>query len=126
MEGLRVYIREVMYRKNLKAIDIESRSGGQIKDSYISDILNGKTKSISVDKVNALAQGLGVNSFEVFQAASGGNIQGQDDPWPSSLLVNTMTVIMHSPDLTAIVKSLIAMKPAKIKALRKQIEKSTK
>jgi len=30
--------------------------------------------------------------------------------------------VLESPDLIAIVKAIVAMKPAKIKALRKQIE----
>jgi len=122
MEELRVYIREVMHRKKLKGIDIEAQSGGQITDSYISDIINGKTKSISVEKINALAKGLGVDSFEVFQAASGISIIRKDDPWPSYALVTALQKIVSTPELTQIVQKLLSLKPAKLKALLKQLE----
>ena len=122
MEELRVYIREVMHRKSLRGIDIEAQSGGQITDSYISDIINGKTKSISVEKVNALAKGLGVDSFEVFQAASGISIIRKDDPWPSYALVTALQKIVYTPELTQIVQKLLSLKPARLKALLKQLE----
>jgi len=123
MEELRAYIREVMHRKNIKGIDIEARSGGQITNSYISDIINGKTKSISVEKVNALAKGMGVDSFEVFQAASGVAIIRKDDPWPSHALVTAIQRIVYTPELTQIVQKLLSLKPAKLKALLKRLEK---
>ena len=42
-----------------------------IGTSHIFDILSGKTKHISVDKLNALALGLGVDRVELFKIASG-------------------------------------------------------
>jgi transcriptional regulator with XRE-family HTH domain len=124
MSTLRDFLKEVMRQKNLKGIDIEARSEGKITNSYVSDILKGKTTNLSVEKINALAQGLGVDHVEVFKAASGEATQYQfEEPWPSNYLVETMQMIMSSPDLTAIVKSLTQLKPAKIKALRKQLEK---
>jgi transcriptional regulator with XRE-family HTH domain len=124
MDELRKYIREVMRQKNLRAIDIEARSDGEIKDSYISDILAGKTKTISVEKVNALAQGLGVDKVEVFKAASGDKVTYKsDDPWPGRVLMQTMQKIMDTPELTKIVKTLITLKPSKLKALLSQLEK---
>lgn len=123
MEELAAYLRDTMKAKGIKGVDIEARSGGKITNSYISDIINGNTKNISVEKVNALAEGLGVDSVEVFQAASGKRIVESKDWWPSYALLHTMQIVVANPDLTAIVKALVTMKPAKIKALRKQIEK---
>ena len=123
MEELRAYIREVMHRKNIKGIDIEARSGGQITNSYVSDITNGKTKSISVEKVNALAKGMDVDSYEVFQAASGVVITRKEDPWPSHALVTAIQRIVYTPELTQIIQKLLSFKPAKLKALLKQLEK---
>jgi len=123
MDELRAYIREVMYRKNLKGIDIEARSGGEITNSYISDIINGKTKSISVEKLNALAKGMDVDSYEIFQAASGVAITRKDDLWPSHALVTAIQKIVYSPELAKIVQILLTLKPTKLKALLKQLEK---
>jgi transcriptional regulator with XRE-family HTH domain len=122
METLRAYIKEVMRQKDLKGIEIEARSGGKITNSYISDIINGKTKSISVDKVNALAEGLGVDSFEVFTAASGRNVHKEGEPWSGFALIRIMEKVMQSQDLAAIVKIVSELKTAKVKALRKQLE----
>ena len=71
MEKLREYIRAVIKQKGLSVPEIAKRSGGTIKPSYIFDILSGKTKHISVTKLNALAKGLDVDSVELFKAASG-------------------------------------------------------
>jgi len=60
LKALRDYIEKVLAQKNLSRLQVEKRSKGKITDSYIKDILDGKTKSISVEKLNALAQGLGV------------------------------------------------------------------
>ena len=46
------------------------------------------------------------------------------DPWPGRTLVTIINQIVDNPDLTAIVKALTQLKPAKVKALRKQLEKS--
>jgi transcriptional regulator with XRE-family HTH domain len=71
MEKLREYLRAVMKQQDLSVPEIQKRSGNKIKQSYIFDILSGKTKHISVDKLNALALGLGVDSVELFKVASG-------------------------------------------------------
>lgn len=124
MKELRAYIREVMRQKNLKVKDIQAQSGGKIKDAYISDILSGKTKSIGVEKLIALAEGLGVDSLELFKAAAGNRVDySLNDPWPGRALLLTLQKIMDNPDLTALVKAAVDLKPAKLKALLKQLEK---
>jgi transcriptional regulator with XRE-family HTH domain len=105
-------------------LQIEKRSGGKIKDSTIEDILNGRTKSISVDKLNALAEGMGVDAIELFKIASGKKaVFKYQDPWPSHILVKSVETIISSPELTRAVKALLVMKPAKLKAILKQLEK---
>lgn len=125
MKELQEYVTEIMQAKKLRAIDVEARSGGKITDSHISNIVNGKTTTMGADKINALAEGLGVDSWEVFQAVSGNSVvHSPEDPWPSYALVTAVETIVNDPDLTAIVKALLKMKPSKRKALRKQIEKA--
>ena len=71
MDKLREHLRAVMEQKGLSVPEIEKHSNRTIGQSYIFDILSGKTKYISVDKLNALALGLGVDSVELFKVASG-------------------------------------------------------
>jgi transcriptional regulator with XRE-family HTH domain len=124
MEKLRAYIEEVIKKEGLNNAEIQRRSEGEITDSYLIDIRKGKTKHISVEKLNALAKGLGVSNIELFRIASGEDIPYRnEDAWPSHLLSKTIDAIVHSPELTRAVKAIIAMKPAKLKALLKQLEK---
>jgi hypothetical protein len=46
-------------------------SKGNIAPSYISRITTGKVTNLTVDKIEILAEGLGVNPFEVFAASYG-------------------------------------------------------
>lgn len=120
MEKLRAYVRAVMEQKGLSEWQVEKRAKGKIKDSYVKDILSGKTKSISVEKLNALAEGLGVDGIELYKAASGESvaIAGGEDPWPSGLLFKAIDRIIHDSELGAIVKALLK-KPSKMKAVQK-------
>lgn len=106
MEKLREYLRAVMKQKGISVPEIQKRSGGTIKSSYIFDILSGKTKYISVDKLNALAKGLDVDSVELFKAASGYT----PSPDPAS-------------ELTAIFRIVLDMNPKERKALLAYLRK---
>jgi transcriptional regulator with XRE-family HTH domain len=123
MEKLRAFIEEVIEKEGITVAEIARRSGGEITDSYIFDIRSGKTKSVGVEKLNALARGLGVSNVDLFRIASGEDIPYRTEAWPSHLLSKTIDAIIHSPELTRAVKAIVAMKPAKLKALLKQIEK---
>jgi len=123
MDRLRVYVREVMDKKGLSEWQVEKRANRKIKDSYIKDILAGKTKSISVEKLNALAEGLGVDGVELYRIASGKDIPGaEEEALPPGLFVKAIDLMIHDPDVSAIVRALLRLKPAKLKALRKQLE----
>ena len=123
MEELREFIQQFLDKTGLPRLQIEKRSGGKIKDSTIEDILNGRTKSISVDKLNALAEGMGVDAIELFKIASGKKtVFNHEDPWPSHILIKSFEAIISSPELTEIVKALLVAKPAKIKAVKKVLQ----
>ncbi|HYP26014.1 MAG TPA: helix-turn-helix transcriptional regulator [Blastocatellia bacterium] len=123
MEELIKLIQQVMREKGLSVLQIQKRSGDKIKDSFISDILKGKTKTLSVEKVHALAEGLGVDSIDVFKAASGNAVKFVNtEPWPPRMLLKTMEQVVDNPQLTKIMLSLSKMKPSKIKAILKIVE----
>ena len=125
MEQLRAFVREVMEKKGLTEWEVQKRAKDKIKDSYIRDILSGKTKSISVEKLNALAEGLGVDGVQLYRVASGGHIPtAKDDSWPPGLFVKAIERMLNDADMASIVKTLNRAKPAQLKALRKKIENS--
>ena len=127
METLAEYVTRVMKDKNLRAKDVQRRSGDQIDDAYVIKIMRGITTNPSITKTQALAAGLGVDEDEVFKVARGVPINESrsrgGDPWPSSLLIQAMERITSNLELTHAVKTLLAMKPAKLKALLKQLDK---
>lgn len=116
-------IRLVMKEKGLSVLQIQKRSGGKIKDSFIFDILKGKTKTLSVEKVHALAEGMGIDSIDVFKAASGGAVNFiNTEPWPPKKLLKTMEQVVDNPQLTKIMQELAKMKPSRVRAILEIIE----
>lgn len=107
MDKLRQYIKEVMDKRGVSVTDIARQSGGAIKRSYIFDILSGKTKYISVDKLQALALGLQMDSVELFKIATG--YTPSSDPCSETLLL---------------IKSVLTMTPKERKALLAHLKKS--
>jgi transcriptional regulator with XRE-family HTH domain len=124
MKELIKLIQRVMKEKDISVLQIQKRSGNNIKESYIYDILNGKTKTMSVEKIHALAQGLGENSVDVFKAASGEEVSFEHpEPWPPHTLLKTMEEVVDDPELTEIVKALVQAKPKKRKDILAQLKK---
>ena len=76
-ESLREYIARIMKEKALRVRDIRRRSEDTITESYISEILNGMARNPSIEKLTALARGLGVDPVELFRVASSG--VGEDE-----------------------------------------------
>ena len=105
MERLRKYL-EKEIKKGLKVAEIERRSGGKIKDSTIFDILSGKTKSITIEKLNALADGVGVNRVEFYKIVSG--IEDEEAWTPQSLV--------------RAIQNMLDLKPAEIKKIKKMLK----
>lgn len=70
-EDLADYLRRVLEEKRLTLREVEERSGRRITHGYLSRILNRTVRNLTVDKLKALAKGLGVPEVEVFTAARG-------------------------------------------------------
>jgi transcriptional regulator with XRE-family HTH domain len=129
LEALPEYVERIMQEKGLKPKDIEIRSGKKIDAAYVFKILHGRSKYPSVVKLQALAEGLGVDEDELFKVARGVPVKGKyrrgGEPWPGPLLVKALGRIVSSPELTEIVKALLEAKPAKIKAVKKVLDLGT-
>ena len=115
------YVKKVMGEKHLNAKEVERRSKKQITDSYVLNIINGTAKNLTVEKLQALAIGLGVDEEEVFRIARGQSIKREIEPWPTNVLLDTMREVVNNPDLTNIVKGLVK-RPNKIKAVMKLLD----
>jgi transcriptional regulator with XRE-family HTH domain len=69
-EDLADYVRRMLKEKSLTTRQVEDRAkrkGKRIAHSYISRIISRTATNLSVDKLKALAAGLGVREKEVFE-----------------------------------------------------------
>jgi transcriptional regulator with XRE-family HTH domain len=85
----------VLKEKRLSLRDVQVISGWKITDAYVGSIINGRAKNLSVEKLQALARGLGVNEDEIFRVARGAADSGQvdnraGDPWHSVMFLRLM------------------------------------
>src|SRR5579862_5621347 len=70
-EGLGEYVRRIMRDRRLTIREVQKRSGDRIGQSYIGLIAQGTYTNLTVEKVKALANGLGVDEDEIFEVARG-------------------------------------------------------
>ena len=75
-----------MAAKGLSYRDIEEKSNGRISYGYVNSLVKGINKNPSVEKINALAVGLGVPENTLIRVARGIPLEERDDP--SSLVVD--------------------------------------
>jgi transcriptional regulator with XRE-family HTH domain len=75
-ESLADYVRRVRGEKRLSLANVSQISGGQITRSHISRIENGELTNVGLEKLRALAKGLGVPEDEVFAVARGKSVSG--------------------------------------------------
>ena len=112
-DGLSEYVKRVMKLKGLTQKDVQKMSGGRITDGYVASITTGRAKNLSVDKLMALADGLGVDTDELFHVACG--VKGLDDngkspPQPDSLMIlETVQQAVMSPTVTQILHEVVRL-----------------
>lgn len=86
MIKLSEYVRDVVNKKGLSSGDVQKRSRNKISFGYVNDIINERTTNPSVEKLQALALGLGVPEDELFRVARGLPIEEVKNPVESDLL----------------------------------------
>lgn len=115
-QGLSRYVEHVMKEKHLSRRDVKLRSGGEITDSYVSAIISGSAKNLSVDKLKALARGLRVREIELIRVAFGlsdGRLPHQvADQSHNLLLLDITKKTVISNDVAEIVQEVIRLSPA--------------
>jgi transcriptional regulator with XRE-family HTH domain len=74
------FVRRVRNEKGLSLRDVEAKSGGKISKGYVGQIENRDVlgQSVTPQKLQALAVGLGVSEDEVFAKARGINRDGPE------------------------------------------------
>jgi transcriptional regulator with XRE-family HTH domain len=109
------YVERVMKEKHLSRRDVSLRSGGGITDSYVSAILSGSAKNLSIDKLKALAHGLRVREMALIRAAFGLSEASDDRPADHShnlLLLDITKKTLISYDVAEIVQEVLKLTPA--------------
>lgn len=123
-EQLSDYIRRVMKEKGLTQHDVEARSGDQITERYVADILRGASKNPSVEKLIALAHGIGIDPDELFAIARRAfekrtSKSCSTEPLDADLFLEILQMIDESPELMEIVQAAIQLSPAEQRRLNK-------
>jgi transcriptional regulator with XRE-family HTH domain len=105
-----------MKEKHLSRRDVKLRSGGEITDSYVSGIISGSSKNLSVDKLKALARGLRVREIELIRVAFGLSDEGVPqrvaDQSHNLLLLDITKKTVISNDIAEIVQEVIRLSPS--------------
>src|SRR2546428_14191999 len=108
------YVKRVMKLKGLTQKDVQRMSGGRITDGYVASITTGRAKNLSVDKLRALADGLGVDTDELFHVACGprelddGGVSNGPD---SLMILETVQQAVMSPAVTQILHEAVRVAP---------------
>ena len=113
MDSLSSFVRRVIRQKNLSIRDIQTRAGGpdKIAASYISRIINAKVTNLSVDKLTVLAEGLGVDPFELFAAATGRQMRGARGGMDALELIDTLQQAVGDPRSLEVVRRWLRLGP---------------
>lgn len=118
------YVQQVMAEKGLNQADVARNSQGLISDSYLQDIISGKTKRPSLETLKGLAKGLGVSYYdEVLRVASGDTLE---KGWTPESLVYALGKIIRSDALTDAVQQLVKMPDEEVQSVCRRLKKPRK
>jgi transcriptional regulator with XRE-family HTH domain len=103
-----------MKLKGLTQKDVQRMSGGRITDGYVASITIGRASNLSVEKLQALAAGLGVEADDLFHVACGvpdepGAARKKSRPPDALMILDTVQKAVVSPDVTEILHAVVRM-----------------
>jgi transcriptional regulator with XRE-family HTH domain len=103
-ETLAQYVTRIIKEKKFTHQEVRKLAGGKITDGYVRGIMTGKARNPSVDKLKALARGLGVSEDEVFSVARGlapdAGSKSREQESNYRLIVNLMSASLKNKTLT--------------------------
>ena len=122
------YVSQVMKAKGLSPRDVSRRSGKGITASYVAGIMRGNAANPSVDKMKALASGLDVDRYELFDIACGPSDKRADWPQGSERLqtlelLDLMKKAAVSPTLMATMEHAAQLKQGELEAVLLSIQR---
>jgi transcriptional regulator with XRE-family HTH domain len=126
--GLDEYVKRVMKLKGLTQKDVQRLSGGRITDGYVASITTGRARNLSVDKIGALAEGLGVDTVELFHVACGtteaqGERRKDGHAVDALMILETVQKAVASPDVTEILDRVVRLSPEERRVFLKSLER---
>jgi transcriptional regulator with XRE-family HTH domain len=107
-KNLSQYLQLLMKEKGLKLADIERKCQGKLSNSYLSKIIRGKADNLTVEAIDILAQGLGIDGYELFAIAYGkpprnaGESSSTIDPL---LFVEAVQKLVVNPQLIEVIRA---------------------
>jgi transcriptional regulator with XRE-family HTH domain len=128
MRGFSEYVRRVMKLKGLTQKDVQRMSGGRITDGYVASVTTGRATNLSVEKIKALADGLGVHADTLFHVACGVKEEPGDGRKSGRALdplkiLETLQKAVVSPDVTEILHEVVGMSPNERSGLLRSIRR---
>lgn len=128
LPGLSEYVRRVMKLKGLTQKDVQRLSGGRITDGYVASINVGRATNLSVEKIRALADGLGVDADTLFHVSCG----VPDDQLKKTytgdalMILETVQKAVTSQDVAEILNEAVRMSPEQRRLLLKSMKNASK
>ena len=112
--GLAVYVARVLKDKRITLHDVQVMSGWTITDAYVGSIIRGRARNPSVEKLQALARGLGIDEDEIFRVARGkapvdAVSHASVDPEHSVAILRLMAQALSLPDVTEILEETVEL-----------------
>jgi len=122
------YVSRVMKAKGLSPRGVSRRSGKGITASYVAGIMRGIAANPSVDKIKALASGLGVDRYELFDIACGPSEDRADQPQGNERLqalelLDLMKKAAVSPTLMATMEQAAQLQPGELEGVLLSIKR---
>lgn len=128
LPGLSEFVRRVMKLKGLTQKDVQRLSGGRITDGYVASINVGRATNLSVEKIRALADGLGVDADTLFHVACGTPDDQLKKTYTGDALriLETVQMAVTSQDVGEILNQAVRMSPAQRRLLLESMKNGGK
>ncbi len=113
-EELKDFVKRILKQKRLTLKDVQQRSGGSITQAYVSAIVRGVYTNLTVEKLKALARGLGVEEDKIFRVARGVSSEEAfsekgNNLYQITYFLDLMQQVADNPQLLEIIDELLRM-----------------
>ena len=127
-EDLRQYVKRTLKLKRLSLRDVQRQSGGSITQGYVGAIIKGTNSNLTVDKLKALALGLGVDEDEIFLVARGAQQEGErrarlSDQAQALSILDLLQKTISDAEMLHILDLLAQLSPASRGAVLKMVKR---